>query len=99
MVSRVTKMTPVEAMKSKNHINVRLNLEMHRTQTRKYPDIHVGDSVKIYKKKDKLDKQQKSVWTTNNYFVENISDSIGQKFYKLQGQARQYLRSEILLLN
>jgi hypothetical protein len=54
--------------------------------------------VKIYRKKDKLDKQQKSLWSNNSFTVEAITESIGQKFYKLSGEKKQYLRSEILLL-
>jgi hypothetical protein len=58
MVSSVTKMTPKEAMKPGNRIAVKLLLESQRRTSRKYPTVSVGDKVKIYKKKDKLDKQQ-----------------------------------------
>ena len=98
MVSRVTKHTPVEAMKATNHVNVKINLEMHRLHSRKYPEISVGNKVKVFKKKDKMDKQQKSTWSPNHYFVESISESMGQKFYKLNGISRPFMRNEILLI-
>jgi hypothetical protein len=44
-------MTPNEARKEKNILTVKANLEMHRVHKRKYPDINVGDRVKIYTKK------------------------------------------------
>jgi hypothetical protein len=47
----VTKMTPNDARKDKNILEVKNNLELHRVHKRKYPDISVGDRVKIYTKK------------------------------------------------
>jgi transposase InsO family protein len=49
--SSVTKMTPNDARKDKNILEVKNNLELHRVHKRKYPDISVGDRVKIYTKK------------------------------------------------
>ena len=99
MVSSVTKMTPKEAMKPSNIIAVKLNLESHRRTSRKYPPVNVGNKVKIFKKKDKLDKQQKSVWSPQNYEVTDISESMGQKFYKLAGRDKLVMRHEILLID
>ena len=97
LVSRITHMTPQQAMKPGNHVEVKMHLEMHRRTGRKYPEIHVGDSVKTFKKKDKLDKGHVSTWTPNYYRVDAISESMGQKFYKLSTLHRQYLRYELLL--
>lgn len=99
MVSRITHMTPVEAMKHTNNLDVKLNLEVHRKSTRKYPIISVGDKVKVYKKKDKFEKQHISTWSPNFFVVSGISESFGQKFYKLEGYPRHLMRSEILLVN
>jgi hypothetical protein len=84
------KMTPIEARKPSNKIEVQLNLEMSRNNNRIYPNISIGDKVKIYKKKDKLDKERVSVWTDNAYEVENITESLGQKFYKVAGRDRPF---------
>ena len=52
MISSVTNFTPAEARKPDNHILVQINLDSNRNQTRRYPDINVGDKIKIYKKKN-----------------------------------------------
>ena len=49
-VHRVTKMTPADAMKKSNHLEVRANLEINRKHSRIYPQINVGDTVKILQK-------------------------------------------------
>lgn len=98
MKHSVTGMTPNDARKPKSQLEVKLNLEMHRKRSRIYPEIHVHDKVKLYKKKDKMDKQHISVWTDNSYEVEKISQSHGQNFYHVAGRERPLLRSEILLV-
>ena len=84
MVHPAIKMTPNEARKPTNELNVKLNLHLNRTKLRKYPNISIGDSVKLYRKKDKLDKERKSLWSTNNYKVENIIQSAGEAMFKSQ---------------
>ena len=46
MVSSVTKLTPSEAREPKNTLEVKINLELKRKQTRTYPIIEIGDKVK-----------------------------------------------------
>ena len=41
-----TKMTPDEARKKTNELIVKSNLELKRRNTRKYPEVEVGDHVK-----------------------------------------------------
>ena len=67
-----------------------------RKFNRKYPDIKIGDSVKIYKKKKLFDKQQKSLWSENNYEVTDIVESFDQKFYKTTARDKAFMRNEIL---
>ena len=92
-------MTPNEAMKPQNALTVKLNLELKRRSTRIYPNISEGDAVKIYKKKDKLDKERVSTWSKENYTVERVEESMGQKFYKLEGRPKMVMRSELLLVH
>ena len=92
-------MTPADARKSENHLTVELNLELSRKHTRKYPEVKVGDMVRIYKKKDKLDKERISLWSEEVYKVEGINESMGQEFYKLEGKPKALMRSEVLLQN
>ena len=97
-VHRVTKMTPAEAMQKSNHLEVRINLEMKRKHSRLYPEINVGDTVKIYKKKDKLDKERLSVWGHKTYTVQDIQEFNDQKLYKIEGVYRLLVRSNLLLI-
>lgn len=57
MVHSSTKFTPANAMKPSNQLQVKINLELQRKNTRLYPDVKVGDKVKIYKKKINLIKK------------------------------------------
>ena len=99
MVHSSVKMTPNEARKPANEVNVRLNLQLNRTRLRKYPNISVGDKVKLYRKKDKLDKERKSLWSSNTYKVEDIVHINGEAMFKLEGIAKPVLRHEILLVD
>ena len=96
MVNRSIGLTPNEATESKNEANARAMLEINAIRKRKYPDIKVGDRVKIYKKKKVFDKERISVWTELSYEVEDIKDEKGQEFYYLSGHYKPLLRHEIL---
>ena len=99
--SSVTGFTPNEARKEKNLLEVKSNLEMHRINKRKYPDINVGDKVKIYTKKAsfKAMKERYSVWSDSSYEVEKIEDKLGQKFYYTTARERPFSRHELLLVS
>ena len=99
LVHSTTKMTPNEAKKPENQLTVKLNLELKRRNNRIYPTVNVGDMVKVYRKKDKLDKERLSLWSKETYRVERIDESMGQKFYKLEGKPKALMRGEILLQN
>ena len=98
MVNRSIGMTPYEARKDKNLLNVKQNLELHAKHDRLYPDINVGDKVKIYTKKKIFDKQHKSVWSDDSYNVDSVVLSHGQKFYKTDASVKPFMRHEILKL-
>ena len=98
MVHSSVKMTPNEARKPANEVNVRLNLQLNITKLRKYPNVSVGDNVKLYRKKDKLDKERKSLWSSNSYKVENIIHVGQEAMFKLESIAKPVLRHEILLV-
>ena len=96
------KMTPDEATKPKNHLQVKINLELKRVHSRLYPDIHVGDYVRIRQKKDKLDKERKPLWTADKFRVVRTYESMGQTFYNVplrpgEGKPHNLTRSDILL--
>jgi hypothetical protein len=94
---RTINMSPNDARKPQNEDKVRRNLNKNSINKREYPDVIVGDTVRIYQKKDKLDKQQKSLWSKNKYTVEDIKEENNQKFYKTSwNNGRLLLRHEIL---
>ena len=97
--SSITKMTPDEATKPENHLNVKLNLELHRKHSRTYPAVKVGDKVRIYRKKRLGEKEDVSQWSNAIHSVENISHWGGQDFYKVSDKAIPYTRADILQLS
>ena len=94
-----TQMTPHEARQNNNQQSVKFNLELKRQHGRKYPEISVGDIVKVYKKKTKLDKERVSNYLPKKFKVVAIETSLGQKFYKVEGMERALMRSELLLID
>ena len=94
MVHSATDLTPKEAKKPENELKVKANIAMNATITRKYPELEKGDKVKIFKKKDKLDKERVSNWSENSYTIDDIKTVLGQKHYYIIG--RGYLRHELL---
>jgi hypothetical protein len=48
-------------------------------------------------RKKKIDeKERNSYWSVEMYGVVSISESLGQKYYKVEGIDRDYTRAEIL---
>lgn len=99
MVHSVTKHTPEHALRPSNTAIIKFNLELKSRHSRKYPEIEIGDTVRIFKKKDKLDKERVSNWSSKKYKVIAISENMNQKFYKLEGLDKSLMRSELLLLD
>ena len=95
-------LTPAQAKLPRNRALVKGRLEVNRISTRKYPPLNVGDTVKVFQKKDKLDKERVSTWRTENYKIEKIEESHGQKIYTVTPKVPQWnkplVRSEILLV-
>ena len=99
MVSRATNMTPNEARQSKNVLDAKLHMELHKVRKRKYPDVKVGDLVRFYKKKDKFDKERVPVWSRTSHEVEKIEYAHNQAFYYISGMEKPFMRHEILKLD
>ena len=94
MVHSATVSTPKEAKEPENELKVKASIAINATKTRKYPELEKGDKVKIFKKKDKSDKERVSNWSANSYTVDDIKTVSGQKHYYING--RGYLRHELL---
>ena len=73
--------------------------------SRVYPEVNVGDYVRIYKKKDKLDKERVPMWTKDKHRVERVEESMGQKIYYVTlrpgkgNRPKGLIRSNILLVS
>ena len=80
MISSATKLTLEEAKKPEHLTIVKSKLELKRQHKRNYPEIEIGDTIKIYKKKDKLDKENKSVWLPGLHTVEDIKQNLVRHF-------------------
>ena len=96
MVSSTTEFTPVEAKKNKNEFEVKLNISLQAKRNRTYPEVEVGDSVKIMRKKGISEKERTSHWLKTIETVKRIDKKLGQNYHYLEGDNKGYLRHELL---
>ena len=96
MKHSATGFTPKEARKPSNQLKVKLSLTMKGKKKRVYPELDVGDEVKIFRKRKPNEKERVSNWSQNIYTIENIENKLGQNYYRVEGNNRQYLRFELL---
>ena len=90
-------MTPTTAKLPENTDIVKQNLEEKRVSTRKYPKLEVGDNVRLYHKKNQLDKERIALWSDILYKVDEIVVSKRQNMYKISnGKDHKYMRHELL---
>ena len=84
-----------------------ISLQAKRNRT--YPDIEVGDNVKIMRKKGISEKERTSHWVKTPQAAKRIAKKLGQNYYYLDASAdasrgsqardndnRGYLRHELL---
>ena len=94
---------PVEAHKDENRMNVKVNLTLKQKHFRKYPQLTVGDKVKIYTKGAGnyiSRKETNSRWSDKVYTIEKVDrDMTLQKYYLLEGLKRRFLRHELLMVD
>ena len=94
---RAIEMTPAQAKLPANTDEVKQNLEEKRVSKRRYPKLVVGDNVRLYHKKNQLDKERIALWSDAIYKVEEIVVSMRQKMYKISnGKEHRYMRHELL---
>jgi hypothetical protein len=82
MVHSATKLTPHDALKPSNKIAVKLNLELAAKHLRKYPEVKVGDKVRVYKKREDYAKERISIWEPDDRIVEEIIEYRDSIFIK-----------------
>ena len=96
-VHSTTKFTPSQAKLPKNEFQVKLKISLQAKRNRTYPEIEVGDSVKIMRKKGIGEKERTSHWLKTIETVKRIDKKLGQNYYYLENDdKRGYLRHELL---
>ena len=60
----------------------------------KFPELQVGDSVRILKTKKLGDKENTGPFRKNSFKIDSISQNFGTKFYKISGI--EYIRSDLV---
>ena len=91
-----TGMTPNQARKEKNEFRAMINVASKAKKERIYPELFVGDRVKIMRKKLITEKERTSHFLKGEYVVEEIIEKLGQKYYKMTDYPRKLLRHEIV---
>ena len=87
-------MTPNEATKENKHLDVKLNLELKAKRDRKYPELKIGDKVKIMLKYSTGRKEHNPSYSDTKYEIEKIEEKNGLTFYYVNGRMR--LKNETL---
>jgi len=88
-------MIPANARLKENQLEVWTNTFLRSKQNRKYPELSVGDKVKVLRKKGITEKERTSVWSDNSYEIEDIREDSGQTFYKVSN-GKEHIRHELL---
>ena len=89
-------MTPSEARKDKNEFRAMINVASKAKKEKIYPELFVGDKVKIMRKKLITEEERTSHFLKGEYVVEAITEKLGQKYYKMTDYPRALLRHEIV---
>ena len=89
-------MTPSEARKDKNEFRAMINVASKARKEKIYPELFVGDKVKIMRKKLITEEERTSHFLKGEYVVEAITEKLGQKYYKMTDYPRALLRHEIV---
>ena len=95
-VHSATGQTPNEARKKKNEYKSVLNVSVKAKKEKMYPELNVGDKVKILRKKAITEKERTSHFLKGEYVVEEITTKLKQKYYKLTDYPRPLMRHDLL---
>ena len=90
---RTIQMTPNQAKKEGNKLMVSFNLWNNAKRNRKYPDLKVGDDVRVAIKKDSKTKGYMPKWSTKKYKIAFIKNN---DYMINAGKRKVYVRHELL---
>ena len=94
-VHSATGQTP-NTRKKKNEYKSVLNVSVKAKKEKMYPELNVGDKVKILRKKAITEKERTSHFLKGEYVVEEITTKLKQKYYKLTDYPRPLMRHDIM---
>ena len=86
-------MKPNEARKESNKLMVSFNLWSNAKRNRRYPEIKVGDEVRVMIKKYSKTNCYMPKWSTDKYTVTFIKD---HNYLINDGKRKVYVRHELL---
>ena len=95
-IHSATGLVPNKARDKENELRAKVNIASKAKKERLYPDLMVGDKVKIRRKKAITEKERTSHFLQGEYTVEAIDTKLNQKYYTLEGYNRPLLRNELL---
>ena len=95
-VHSATNQTPNEARKKDNEFKSKVNVSIKAKRNKLYPELNVGDKVKIKRKKLITEKERTSHFLKGEYVVEEIFEKLNQTYYKLTDYPRPLMRFELL---
>ena len=72
-----------------------MNVSIKAKKDKLYPELKVGDKVKI-KRKKLTEKERTSHFLKGEYVVEEIFEKLNQTYYKLTDYPRPLMRFELL---
>ena len=84
--------TPAQARQPRNTAIIKGRLEVKKISHRKYPEVEVGDKVRVFKSKDVISKENVAVWSPTLHKVVRIQETHGQKVYTVDPVAYQWRR-------
>ena len=88
-------MTPEDAKKDKNSIEVYLNIRQKAQFKRKYPPLPVGSMVRTIVKRHTFTKGYNSGWSVHVYKIIHVSDD-GKQYLINDNKKKVYNRWELL---
>ena len=73
-----------------------LNLGMKAKRNRVYPDLNVGNGVKIFRKRRPNEKERVGNYTKQIYKIAKTEKKSGQEYYYIENYDSGFLRHELL---
>ena len=95
-IHSATGLTPADARKKDNEFKAKLNISAKAKKDRLYPELNVGDKVKIKRKKAITEKERTSHFLQGEYVVEEIFEKLNQKYYRMTDYPRPLMRNELV---